>query len=95
MKRPCAAYSGTPGTQWSFLAAVGVLVVIDRKHDSWERTTSAPWTADEERFAIQHEPSREFITAATRAAARAEAERLANLSRADLFNEMRSWAQGG
>ncbi len=92
MRPTTSAFQGTPGTKGAFRAVVGCLVVIDRAEDVWERT--GDFTRGSDRWAIQHEPSREYTTAKSKSAARAEAERLARLSRTDLFNEMRSWTQG-
>lgn len=85
-----SAFLGTPGTLFSVVCqhADGVLVVIDRKADTWERVCEG-----ENRYAIQHEPSRKAITVKSTRAAREEVARLSELSRREFATVTSLWEQ--
>lgn len=83
-----ASFLGTPGTLFAVVCdhAPGVLVVIDRKADKWERVYEG-----EHRYAIQHEPSRRAITVTSVAKAREEVARISALSASAFKTETAKW----
>lgn len=83
-----AAFLGTPGTLFSVVCdhVGGVLVVIDRKADKWERVYEG-----EHRYAIVHEPSRKATTVTSVSKARDEVARLSALSKTAFREETAQW----